>query len=208
MTVDVINLKGEKVGRTIELPDNVFSVEPNDHALYLSVKSYLAAQRQGTHSSRGRSEVAGSTRKLHKQKGTGGSRKGDIKNPLYRGGGRIFGPKPRTYSVELNKKVRALARKSALSYKASEGKLLVIEDFQMDSPKTKELLNVLKNLNLDNAKVLWLTGDLNKNLYLSSRNLKKSMVSEASNVSTYDLLNANTLVLSESSVAKLAEVLA
>jgi large subunit ribosomal protein L4 len=208
MTVDVINIKGEKVGRTIELPDSVFSVEPNDHALYLSVKSYLAAQRQGTHSSRGRSEVAGSTRKLHKQKGTGGSRKGDIKNPLYRGGGRIFGPKPRTYSVELNKKVRVLARKSALSYKASEGNVLVVEDFQMNTPRTKELLSVLKNLNLDNAKVLWLTGGLDKNLYLSSRNLKKSLVSEASNVSTYDLLNANTLVLSESSVAKLVEILA
>jgi large subunit ribosomal protein L4 len=208
MTVDVINVKGEKVGRSIELPDHIFAVEPNDHALYLSVKSYLAAQRQGTHSSRGRSEVAGSTRKLHKQKGTGGSRKGDIKNPLYRGGGRIFGPKPRTYSVELNKKVRALARKSALSYKATEGNVIVLEDFKMGGPRTKELVSVLKSLNLDNSKVLWVTGELDKNLYLSSRNLKKSMVSEASNVSTYDLLNANTLVLSESSVSKLTEVLA
>lgn len=208
MNIEVVNIKGEKVGRSVELPETVFGVEPNAHALYLSVKLYLANQRQGTHKAKERGEVAGSTRKLHKQKGTGGSRKGDIKNPLYRGGGRIFGPRPRSYSFDLNKKVKQLAKRSALTYKAQEGKIMIVEDFTFDNPKTKSFTSVLDALNVTNEKVLLLTNELNRNVYLSSRNLRKSKVSEVTNVNTYDILNANVLILSEKTIETLSEALA
>lgn len=206
MKIDIVNIKGESVGRSIELPENIFGIEPNDHAIYLNVKQFLANQRQGTHKSKERNEVAGSTRKLHKQKGTGGSRKGDIKNPLYRGGGRIFGPRPRNYNVFLNKKLKDLARRSAMSYKATEGQIMIVEDFTFDTPKTKEFLSILKALKLDNSKVLFVTNELDKNVYLSSRNLRKSKVTEVSNLNTYDVLNANTLIISEKSIEKLSQV--
>ena len=206
MKIDIVNIKGESVGRSIELPENIFGIEPNDHAIYLNVKQFLANQRQGTHKSKERNEVAGSTRKLHKQKGTGGSRKGDIKNPLYRGGGRIFGPRPRNYNVFLNKKLKDLARRSAMSYKATEGQIIIVEDFTFDTPKTKEFLSILKALKLDNSKVLFVTNELDKNVYLSSRNLRKSKVTEVSNLNTYDVLNANTLIISEKSIEKLSQV--
>lgn len=206
MKIDIVNIKGESVGRSIELPENIFGIEPNDHAIYLNVKQFLANQRQGTHKSKERNEVAGSTRKLHKQKGTGGSRKGDIKNPLYRGGGRIFGPRPRNYNVFLNKKLKDLARRSAMSYKATEGQVIIVEDFTFDTPKTKEFLSILKALKLDNSKVLFVTNELDKNVYLSSRNLRKSKVTEVSNLNTYDVLNANTLIISEKSIEKLSQV--
>ncbi len=206
MKIDIVNIKGESVGRSIELPENIFGIEPNDHAIYLNVKQFLANQRQGTHKSKERNEVAGSTRKLHKQKGTGGSRKGDIKNPLYRGGGRIFGPRPRNYNVFLNKKLKDLARRSAMSYKATEGQVMIVEDFTFDTPKTKEFLSILKALKLDNSKVLFVTNELDKNVYLSSRNLRKSKVTEVSNLNTYDVLNANTLIISEKSIEKLSQV--
>lgn len=206
MKIDIVNIKGESVGRSIELPENIFGIEPNDHAIYLNVKQFLANQRQGTHKSKERNEVAGSTRKLHKQKGTGGSRKGDIKNPLYRGGGRIFGPRPRNYNVFLNKKLKDLARRSAMSYKATEGQIMIVEDFSFDTPKTKEFLSILKALKLDNSKVLFVTNELDKNVYLSSRNLRKSKVTEVSNLNTYDVLNANTLIISEKSIEKLSQV--
>lgn len=206
MKLDIVNIKGESVGRSVELPENIFGVEPNDHAIYLSVKQFLANQRQGTHKAKERNEVAGSTRKLHKQKGTGGSRKGDIKNPLYRGGGRIFGPRPRNYNVFLNKKLKDLARKSAMTYKANEGNVIVIEDFSFDTPRTKEFLSVLSALKLDKSKVLFVTSELDRNVYLSSRNLRKSKVTQVSNLNTYDVLNANTLIISEKSVEKLSQI--
>lgn len=208
MNIEVVNIKGEKTGRSVELPEAVFGIEPNAHALYLSVKLYLANQRQGTHKAKERGEVAGSTRKLHKQKGTGGSRKGDIKNPLYRGGGRIFGPRPRSYSFDLNKKVKLLAKKSAFTHKALDGKIMIVEDFTFDNPKTKSFTGVLNALNIANEKVLMVTDSLDKNVFLSSRNLLKSKVSEVANVNTYDILNANVLILSEKSITTLSKALA
>lgn len=205
MKLDIVNIKGESVGRSVELPESIFGIQPNDHAIYLSVKQFLANQRQGTHKSKERNEIAGSTKKLHKQKGTGGSRKGDIKNPLYRGGGRIFGPRPRSYNVFLNKKVKDLARKSAMAYKATEGNIIVIEDFSFDAPKTKEFLSILSALKLDNSKVLIVTSELDRNVYLSSRNLRKSKVTQVDNLNTYDVLNANTLIISEKSIEKLSQ---
>ncbi len=204
MKIEVFNIQGQQTGRQIELPDAVFAIEPNEHAVYLSVKQYLANQRQGTHKSKERSEVSGSTRKLHRQKGTGGSRKGDINNPLYAGGGRVFGPKPRDYSFKLNKKVKRLARKSALTAKAQAGKILVVEDFSFEAPKTKAFTNILNNLKIV-GKSLLVTADLEKEVFLSSRNLPKAGVVRAGDLNTYQILNAGTLILAESAVAKLTE---
>ncbi len=202
MKLEVFNIQGNKTGKTVELPDEVFGVEPNEHTVWLAVKAYLANQRQGTHKSKERSEITGSTRKLHRQKGTGGSRKGDIKNPLFKGGGRIFGPKPRDYSQKLNKKVKRLARKSALSSKAANGQIMVLEDFTFDAPKTKSYLDILKSLNLDSKKTLLVTSDYDKNVYMSSRNLQGADVARAQDLNTYDILHANMLILAESSIEK------
>ncbi|MBI1224335.1 MAG: 50S ribosomal protein L4 [Bacteroidetes bacterium] len=207
MKLEVFNIKGEKTGKTVELPDSVFGAQPNEHAVWLAVKAYLANQRQGTHKSKERSEMSGSTRKLHKQKGTGGSRKGDINSPLYKGGGRVFGPKPRDYSQKLNKKVKRLARLSALSSKASNGQIVVLEDFTFDAPKTKAYLSMLKSLNLDSQKSLLVTNDYEKNVYLSSRNIQKAAVSRAQDLNTYEILHTNTLILSEGSIGKIVESL-
>ena len=195
MKVEVLNIKGEKTGREIELPEDVFGIEPNNHTLYLSVKAYLAAQRQGTHKAKERSEMSGSTRKLHKQKGTGGSRKGDINNPLYYGGARVFGPRPRNYDLKLNRKVKRLARKSALSAKAQSGSILVVEDFSFEAPRTKNYLSVLKNLQLDAQKSVVVTADFEKEVYLSSRNLPNASVVRAQDLNVYTILHAHKLVI-------------
>lgn len=207
MKLEVFNIKGEKTGKSVELPDAVFGAQPNEHAVWLAVKAYLANQRQGTHKSKERSEISGSTRKLHKQKGTGGSRKGDINSPLYKGGGRVFGPKPRDYSQKLNKKVKRLARLSALSSKAANGQIIVLEDFAFDAPRTKAYIGMLKALKLDNQKSLLVTNDYEKNVYLSSRNLPKASVSRAQDLNTYEILHSNTLILSEGSIGKIVESL-
>jgi large subunit ribosomal protein L4 len=207
ISVAVVDITGKDTGRKVKLSKEIFGIEPNDHAIYLDVKQHMANQRQGTHKSKQRNEISGSTRKLHRQKGTGGARKGSIKNPLFRGGGRIFGPQPRDYSFKLNKKVKALARLSALTYKAKDNSIHVIEDFNLENPKTKEFLNVMKGLNLADKKVLLLTSELNKNLILSSRNLKKSKVSRAADLNTYDVLNAQDLILVESAVPVIEKTL-
>jgi large subunit ribosomal protein L4 len=204
MKLEVFNIQGEKTGKSVELPDDVFAVEPNEHAVWLEVKAYLANQRQGTHKSKERNEISGSTRKLHRQKGTGGSRKGDINNPLYKGGGRVFGPKPRDYSQKVNKKVKRLARKSALSSKAGNGQIIVLEDFTFDAPRTKAFVDILKCLNLDAQKSLLVTSDYDKNVYLSSRNLQKAKVTRAQDLNTYEILNASTLILSAGAIEKIA----
>lgn len=208
MKLEVINIQGEKTGREVELPDSIFGIEPNDHAVYLSVKQYLANQRQGTHKAKERGEVAGATRKLKRQKGTGTARFGDIKNPLFRGGGRVFGPRPRTYGSKLNKKVKRLARKSVLSSKASAGQILVVEDFSFEAPRTKEYINILKSLNVAGQKTVFVTADFEKEVYLSSRNLKENIVTRASDLNTYQVLNANMLVLSEGAIEKIKETFA
>ncbi len=208
MTIDILNIQGEKTGKTVELPANIFGIEPNEHVLYLAVKQYLANQRQGTHKAKERSEVAGSTRKLHKQKGTGGSRKGDINSPLFPGGGRVFGPRVRDYEQKLNKKVKKLARRSALSSKAKAGAIVVVEDFTFESPKTKDYLNVLKNLNIDGKKSLVVTAEFNPSVHLSSRNLPSSRVIRAQDLNTYEILKANAIVLAAGSIEKLMESLA
>ena len=195
MEVKVLDINGKETGRTIELSDSVFGIEPNQHAIYLDVKRYLAAQRQGTHKSKERGEITGSTRKIKKQKGTGTARAGSIKNPLFRGGGRVFGPRPRNYSIKLNKNLKRLARKSAVSLKAQESNLVVVEDFNFDTPSTKQFVNVLKALGLENKKSLLVLGESNKNVYLSSRNLRRASVVTDSGVSTYDVMNANSLVI-------------
>lgn len=203
MKVDVLNIEGKKTGRSVELPEQFFGVEPNEHAVYLAVKQYSAHQRQGTHKTKERNEVKGSTRKVKRQKGTGTARAGDIKNPLFRGGGRTFGPRPKNYSVRLNKKVKALARNSALSEKASGGNILVLEDFTFDAPRTSEFKGVLDNLKVAEEKVLFITGDHDQVLHLSSRNYKKAKVVESRNMNTYDILNASKLILAESAVGNL-----
>lgn len=205
MEVKVLDINGKETGRTVELSDSVFGVEPNQHAIYLDVKRYLAAQRQGTHKSKERGEIAGSTRKIKKQKGTGTARAGSIKSPVFRGGGRIFGPRPRNYSVKLNKNLKRLARKSAVSLKAQESNLVVIEDFDFETPSTKQFVNVLKALGLENKKSLLVLGESNKNVYLSSRNLQRASVVTGSGVSTYDVMNANSLVITEGSVEGIVE---
>jgi len=197
MKVKVLNISGKETGRTIELSDEVFGIEPNNHAVYLDVKQYLANQRQGTHKAKERAEVTGSTRKIKKQKGTGTARAGSAKSPVFKGGGTIFGPRPRSYSFKLNKNLKRLARKSAFSLKAKESNLIVVEDFGFDTPNTKNFINVLKALGIDNKKSLFVLGDSNKNVYLSSRNLKASNAVTSSEISTYAILNANNLVISE-----------
>jgi large subunit ribosomal protein L4 len=200
MTVEVIKLDGNKAGRSIDLPDFVFGIEPNDHAIYLTVKQYLANQRQGTHKSKEKWEVSGSTRKLHKQKGTGGARKGSIKSPLFPGGGRIFGPKPRDYSFKLNQKVKDLAKRSALTYKAKDNGIAVIEDFSLANHKTKEFVNILRNLGLTTKKIIIVVNEADDHLKIASRNLQKSRISKVSDLNTYEIMNANMLLFVESSL--------
>jgi len=207
MELSVLNIKGEATGRKVTLNEDIFGIEPNDHVIYLDVKQHLANKRQGTHKSKERSEHAGSTRKLIRQKGSGGARRGDINSPLLRGGGRVFGPKPRDYSFKLNKKVKALARRSALSYKAQEDAIVVVEDFQFEAPKTKEFINVTKNLKVDGKKALFLLPDSNKNVFLSARNLQDSKVMVASLLNTYSVLDADVLVITEDSLKKIEDVL-
>jgi large subunit ribosomal protein L4 len=200
MEVKVLNIAGKETGRKIDLNDSIFAIEPNDHAIYLDVKQYLNNQRQGTSKSKERNEISGSTRKLKRQKGTGTARAGSIKSPLFRGGGRVFGPRPRDYESKLNKKVKQLARKSALTHKALENKILVVEDFNIDTPKTKEFISICTNLNIDYKKSLFVLSEPNNNIYLSSRNLQRQRVVLASSLNTYEVLDANTIVLVESSV--------
>ncbi len=200
MEVAVLDIKGKETGRKANLSDAVFGIEPNNHAVYLDVKQFLANQRQGTHKAKERAEIAGSTRKIKKQKGTGTARAGSIKSPIFKGGGRVFGPRPRNYSFKLNKNLKRLARKSALSLKASGNSIIVVEDFSFDTPKTKNFTEVLKALGLDNKKSLIVLGDTNKNVYLSSRNLKASEVVSASELSTYKIMNANNVVFLEGSL--------
>ena len=197
MKVAVIDINGKKTGRSVELSDTVFGVEPNDHAIYLDVKQHLANRRQGTHKAKERAEITGSTRKIKKQKGTGTARAGSIKSPVFRGGGRIFGPRPRNYGFKLNKGLKRLARQSALSMKAKEDNIMVIESFDFEAPKTKEFTNILKALELENKKSLFVLEGSNNNVYLSSRNLKKTSVIRGSELSTYNVLNANKVVISE-----------
>ncbi len=208
MEVNVLNLSGKETGAKVQLPESVFGVEPNDHAIYLDVKQYLANQRQGTHKSKQRNEIAGSTRKLHKQKGTGGARAGSIKSPLFNGGGRVFGPQPRDYSFKLNKKLKQVARKSALSYKAKENNIVVIDTVDFDSIKTKNYLALVNALNVADEKTLLVLPAYNNNVYLSSRNLKKAKVIAASDLNTYDVLNATKLLLTADSVKTLEEAFA
>ena len=205
MEVKVLNINGKETGRKVQLSDSVFAIEPNKHAVYLDVKQYLANQRQGTHKAKERAEVAGSTRKIKKQKGTGTARAGSAKNPLFKGGGTVFGPRPRSYSFKLNKSLKRLARKSAFSIKAKESNIIVLEDFSFETPNTKNFINVLKALELENKKSLFVLGDTNKNVYLSSRNLKGSSVVSSLELSTYAILNANNLVLLESSLEIIEE---
>jgi large subunit ribosomal protein L4 len=207
MELNVLNIKGQETGRKVTLNDAIFGIEPNDHVIYLDVKQYLANQRQGTAKAKERSEHAGSTRKLGRQKGGGGARHGDINSPLLKGGGRVFGPKPRDYGFKLNKKVKALARKSALSYKAQENAIVVVEDFSFEAPKTKEFLAVAKNLKVDGKKLLVVLPESNKNVYLSARNLQKSECIIAANVNTYKVLNADVMVVTEKSLEVINGVL-
>ena len=208
MEVSVLNIKGQDTGKKVALNDSVFGVEPNDHAIYLDVKQYLAAQRQGTAKTKERSELSGSTRKLGRQKGGGGARRGDINSPLLVGGARVFGPKPRDYRFKLNKKVKQLARRSALSYKVQENALVVVEDFTFEAPKTKNFIALLNDLNLAGKKVLVVAAGSDKNLYLSARNLPKAKVAFASDINTYGVLDSSVLVLTDIAVAKVEEVLA
>jgi len=207
MELNVLNIQGKETGRKVKLNSAVFGIEPNDHAIYLDVKSHLANKRQGTHKSKERAEITGSTRKIKKQKGTGTARAGSIKNPLFKGGGRVFGPAPRDYSQKVNKKVKRLARKSALSIKAKQKSILILEDFQMDKPQTKEYIKMLSALGLADKKSLLVLGDLNKNVYLSSRNLKNSKVVTNSELNTYKISNANNLIISEGAIAELESLL-
>lgn len=207
MEVSVLNIKGEDTGRKVVLNDSVFGIEPNDHAIYLDVKQYLAAQRQGTAKSKERSEMSGSTRKLGRQKGGGGARRGDINSPVLVGGARVFGPKPRNYDFKLNKKVKALARRSALSYKAQEGAIVVVEDFNFEAPKTKCFIDVVNNLKVADKKVLVVLPEANKNVYLSARNLQGAKVAIASDINTYGVLNAGVMVVTENALGKIEAVL-
>jgi large subunit ribosomal protein L4 len=203
MKVAVLDIKGKETGRKVDLSDAVFGIEPNNHAVYLDVKQYLAHQRQGTHKSKERAEIAGSTRKIKKQKGTGTARAGSIKSPIFRGGGRIFGPRPKDYTQKLNKNVKRLARKSALSIKSKEKAIMVLENFDFETPKTKDFVGILKSLGLENKKSLFVLGDSNNSVYLSSRNLERSEVITSSEISTYKILNANNIVLLEGALEAL-----
>ncbi|KAA6308645.1 50S ribosomal protein L4, partial [termite gut metagenome] len=205
--VNVYNIKGEDTGRKVTLNESIFGIKPNDHAIYLDVKQFMANNRQGTHKAKERSEVSGSTRKLGRQKGGGGARRGDINSPVLVGGGRVFGPRPRDYSFKLNKKTKALARRSALSYKAQDNAILVVEDFVFDTPKTKEFLGIVRNLKISDKKLLLVFSDTNKNVYLSARNLKGANVQPISGLNTYRVLDAGVLVLTESTVSVINSVL-
>lgn len=207
MEVKVINISGKETSKKVQLNDSIFGIEPNDHAIYLDVKQYLANQRQGTHKSKERGEIAGSTKKFKKQKGTGGARAGSLKSPVFVGGGRVFGPKPRDYSFKLNKKLKRTARVSALSYKAKDNSIVVLEDFNFEAPKTKNYTDLMKNLNLSDKKTLLVLAESNKNVYLSSRNLANTKVVTASELNTYDILNANNLLLVEGSVKQIENLL-
>lgn len=207
MKLDILNIQGEKTGKQADLPDEIFGIEPNEHVVYLAVKQYLANQRQGTHKSKERGEITGSTRKIKRQKGTGTARAGSIKSPIFRGGGRIFGPKPRNYRQKLNKKVKQLARKSAFSGKAQAEEIVILEDFTFDSPSTREYANILNNLELKGQRSLLVLGEGDSNVYLSSRNVPKANVKLASDLSTYDILNNKRLIISESAIEKIKETL-
>ena len=207
MEVNVLNIKGEDTGRKVTLNESIFGIEPNDNVIYLAVKQYLANQRQGTHKSKERSEIAGSTRKLGRQKGGGGARHGDINSPLFHGGGRVFGPRPRDYWFKLNKKVKALARRSALSYKAQENAIVVVEDFTFEAPKTKEFINVINNLKIADKKLLFVLPEANKNVYLSARNLQGVKLMQASMLNTYHVLDAEVMVVTENSLGVIDNIL-
>ncbi|MBL6962559.1 MAG: 50S ribosomal protein L4 [Bacteroidetes bacterium] len=207
MKIDVYNIKGEKTSKKIDLPKEVFGIEPNDHAIYLDVKRIMASMRQGTHKTKERSEITGSVRKIRKQKGTGAARVGSIKNPIFRGGGRAFGPRPKDYDLKLNKKVKELARKSALSYKAAEKKVIVVEDFNFEDPKTKEYITFLDNLKINGKKSLFLTSIDNVNVYLSARNIPDAYICPPENVNTYEILNNESLVMTESAVKVINNIL-
>ena len=203
MKLNVLNISGEETGKKVELADDIFNIEPNDHVIYLDVKQYLANQRQGTHKTKERGEIRGSTRKIKRQKGTGTARSGSMKNPILRGGGRMFGPRPRDYGFKLNKKVKQLAKKSVLSYKAKNKNIFVVEDIDFQAPKTKEFVNFQNNLKINEKKSLLVLSNKNKNIYLSARNLKRSKVLTVSELTTYDVLNSETLVLTESSIDRI-----
>ena len=205
MQVDIFDIKGKKTGRSIELPEEIFGIEPNNHVMYLAVKQYLAAQRQGTHKVKTRAEVHGASRKLHKQKGTGGARKGNIRNPLYKGGGTIFGPKPHGYDFKLNRKVKDLAKMSALAYKAKEQAIVIVEDVKLDTPKTKEIVSVFKALKLENKKALFVIPEYDESVLLSVQNIPSILGTLLSDINTYDIVNAEVLVLSESAAKIFAE---
>jgi large subunit ribosomal protein L4 len=207
MQVEVLNISGKKTAKKVELADVIFGAEPSDHSIYLDVKHYLAAQRQGTHKSKERAEISRTTKKLKKQKGTGGARAGSMKSPLFIGGGRAFGPRPRDYSFKINKKVKVLARVSALSYKAKENAITVLEDFTFEAPKTKNYVDLINNLNLSDKKTILVLGDTNNNVYLSSRNLQGAKVVKATDLNTYDIVNAQSIILVESSVKVLESLL-
>lgn len=207
MDINVLDIKGQETGRKVTLSESVFGIEPNDHVIYLDVKQYMADQRQGTHKSKERSEVSGSTRKLGRQKGGGGARRGDINSPVLVGGGRVFGPRPRDYRFKLNKKVKNLARRSALSYKAQEQAILVVEDFNFEAPKTKDFVNIAKNLKVDGKKLLLLLPEANKNVFLSARNLQKAHVMVAKDVNTYKILDADVLIVTENSLKAVEGIL-
>ena len=205
MQLDILNTKGEKTGRTVELPEEIFGIEPNDHVIYLAVKQYQGAQRQGSHKVKTRAEVKGSSKKLHKQKGTGGARKGNLRNPLYKGGGTVFGPKPHKYDIKLNRKVKDLAKMSALAYKAKENAIVVLEDVNMDAPKTKTFSGILSSLNIGRKKALFVIPEYNDNFYLSLRNVQGVNGTVISDMNTYDILNANVLVMTESAAKLFSE---
>ena len=207
MQVEVLNISGKKTAKKVDLVDAIFAAEPNDHCIYLDVKQFLANQRQGTHKSKERAEIARTTKKLKRQKGTGGARAGSMKSPLFVGGGRVFGPRPHEYGFKLNKKVKALARISALTYKAKDNAITILEDFNFEAPKTKNFVDLMKNLNMSDKKTLLVLGDTNKNVYLSSRNLQGTKVVKASDLNTYDILNAENLILAESSVKVIETIL-
>ena len=206
MQLDVLSISGSKTGRTVDLPEDIFGAEPNNHVIYLAVKQYLAAQRQGTHKVKTRAEVQGASRKLHKQKGTGGARKGNIRNPLYKGGGTIFGPKPHSYDIKLNRRVKDLAKISALSHKSKANAILVVEDLQLEAPKTSAFASMLKGLNVSNKKSLYVMPDLIENVFVSARNIPSVLTSVLSDINTYDVMNADVLVLSESAAKLFVEM--
>ena len=207
MELEVLKITGESTGRKVQLNENIFGIEPNDHCIYLDAKQYMADQRQGTHKAKTRSEISGSTRKLFRQKGTGGARRGDINSPVLRGGGRVFGPQPRDYSFKLNKKVKQLARRSALTYKAQGNEIVILEDFAFDTIKTKKMIEVLNNLKVNGGKNLFVLPETNMNIVLSARNIQRTKIELARNLNTYDILNAKKLFITESSLAVIDEIL-